>query len=232
MFFEESANVIKMNEQNRKICINITKQMMEYPCAKVFLEPMEPGELDVIKSPQDLTSILSRLENSSYQTVDVWEQDVSSIWYNAEKYYGSQSFMFILASALCKRFNKLKTSLDIQKFESWTKHYFELEAKIYTLTKSPPEQFKEYVPASLIEETVNEPFTEKDLSALEKALKALQKPNDLNVYYNVLRRYMPKIDIHAEPVSVDIREFPNQALHRLKKYAMKRHQEIGKPYPS
>ena len=92
MFFDQQTETLQMTPERREICLNITKKMMNYPCAKCFLEPVDPSEreyLEIIKSPQDLTSILSRLENSNYQTVDSWEQDVNLIWYNAEKFNGS-----------------------------------------------------------------------------------------------------------------------------------------------
>lgn len=105
MYFDQQNEPLQMNEERRQICLSITRKMMDYQCAKCFLEPVDPSEiqyLEIIKSPQDLTSILSRLENSLYQTVDSWKQGENLIWYNAEKLNGSDSYIFILASQLIK----------------------------------------------------------------------------------------------------------------------------------
>lgn len=235
MYFDQEVEPLPMDERRRQICLDITKKMMDYPCAKCFLEPVDPSEkeyLAIIKSPQDLTSILSRLENSNYQTVDSWEQDVNLIWYNAEKFNGSNSYIFILASQLAKRFNNIKKAIDIERLENWTKLFYKLEAQLDSLMKSSPPPAKEYFPADSEEEVSDEKFTETDLSALKNALKALTKSSDTLYFCNVLKRYAPNVDINAEPLSIDIRDLPNHTLHLLKEYAVKRHKEIGKPYPS
>ncbi|OHT16875.1 Bromodomain containing protein [Tritrichomonas foetus] len=235
MFFEAQYNQLPMNERRRQMCLRLTKQMMEYPCAKCFLEPVDPDEVEylrVIKSPQDLTSILSRLENNQYKSVDLWEQDVNLIWYNAEKFNGSHSYIFILASALAKRFSKIKRVVDIERLEDWTKWFFEFEARLDTLTKSSPPKARKHFPAALVREATKVPFTEEEFTALDKALKDLTTPNDLLYLNNILRHHASKIDINAEPVSVDLRELPNQALHLMKEYSMKRFQEMGKTYPA
>lgn len=235
MFFDQKNETLQMNEKRRQICLSITKKMMEYPCAKCFLEPVDPSEkeyLEIIQSPQDLTSILSRLENNLYETVDAWEQDVNLIWYNAEKFNGSDSYIFILASQLAKRFNKLIKEIDIERIECWMKYFYDLEAHLDTLMKSSPPKTKEYFPVDVENDDTDQKFTENDLSALDKALKNLTKPSDLLYFNNVLKRYVPIVDINAEPVSVDIRDLPNKTLRLLKDYAVKRHKEIGKPYPT
>lgn len=236
MFFDKQVNEpLEMDEKRRQVCLSITKKMMDYPCAKCFLEPVDPSEkeyLEIINTPQDLTSILSRLENSLYKTVDAWEQDVNLIWYNAEKFNGSDSYIFILASQLAKRFNKLIKVIDIEKVEYWMKYFYELEAHLDSLMKSSPPKTKEYFPVDMENDDTEHKFTENDLTALEKALKSLTKPSDLLFFNNVLKRYVPIVDINAEPVAVDIRDLSNQTLRLLKDYAVKRHKEIGKPYPT
>ena len=236
MFNDPSSSVqLPMTERRRQFCLEITKQMMTYPCAQCFVEPVDPDETDylaVIQSPQDLTTILSRLETKQYETVDLWEQDVNLIWYNAEKFNGTQSYYFSLASALAKRFQKIKRVIDIERLEKWTKEFYDLELKLNTLLKSAPDIIKGALPDNLVNDTKNTDFSEDEYSALDKALKLLSKPSDLLFLNNVLRNFAPKININNEPMSVDLRDLPNKALHLMKDYSMKRLQELGEPYPT
>lgn len=83
----------RMAKKTRAICIDIMDKLMKLPCAKVFLDPVDPVKdnvpnyFQVIKHPIDLKTINKRLLNGDYPGVSQWDKDMNYVWNNAEKFY-------------------------------------------------------------------------------------------------------------------------------------------------
>jgi hypothetical protein len=232
-----------MDPKQKEICIEITKKLAEYPCASCFAEPFdmpepEPGvkssnrSFEVISSSRDLATILKRLQNNEYQSVSDWDRDVSLIWYDAEKFNGRCSCVFLLAQALSRHFQKLKRRV-IDSLEDWIKAVVSTEKKMANLMRSAPGQAKRFLPAQVIGHNPGEEaFSEEDYSALLKAVRSLSRASDKLFVRNLLVTFMPNVNIDDEYLNVDLRELPTEALALMKDRAVRRFQELNREYPT
>ena len=90
--------------------------MQNSPCCKIFIEPVDPTvEQDmvdyftIIQDPQDIQTILKRINDNYYQTYEQWEKAMTLVFDNAIKFYGGADRLIELnmAKVMKKKFLKL-----------------------------------------------------------------------------------------------------------------------------
>ena len=226
-----------MTPERRDLCIHITQKLMTYPCAKFFLEPVDPKNApkyyDIIKCPQDLSSILKRLENNEYNYVGHWKRDIELIWYNAEKYNGSQSEINLLAQSLADHFHRKVKILHIQNISEWTSATYNLAKIMLSTTATPPPSIRKDFPSELFADNARV-FSDGEFRGLLTALKFLHKPSDRMHIFSILEKYdsqtyMESIIKYSAPI--DLRNLSTQSLLALQLYARERFKEDNRPYP-
>ncbi|KAH0786329.1 CAMK family protein kinase [Histomonas meleagridis] len=108
---------IDFNSAMMDECKDITKILIDNPVSSLFREPVDtdlyPEYKNYIKHPMDLGTVLSKLNNNKYSSVQQWHSDIELIWSNCEKFNGKDAFKYyiqelkrILAKE-CQRFDPL-----------------------------------------------------------------------------------------------------------------------------
>lgn len=223
----------------KKRCLEIMDRLMERPCAKLFLTPVDPvaEKLDnyysIIKHPVDLSLIRNNLEEDKYSGVTNWANDMSYIWGNAEKLNGKDSPVYVLAAELRRAFRKEHKKLKGQRIQKWTKIVSSLKDKLDGTLDTPPDIVSPY---AIISEMVNdsepEDFNESELSNFISATTFLNTPQDLRKMASILKRHNPEIDLEKQKFCVDVNVLSTLALTELRDYATKRLADLKIPYPS
>ena len=225
---------MSMSEPRRQACMKITRKLMQFPCARIFLHPVDTtGKTDyndVIKSPQDLTSIYSRLVKKEYPTVESWEHDLVLIWYNCERYNGHDSVPYLLAQRLNDHYKKLRERYLIYTFPLWFTQLSQLKTKLDKFVAYPPPQTKGKMPLLTLPRERSSQFRENDYQLLYKNLQKMKSPADTLYFVNIFYRNEPQIAALEDPLSVDLRTLSYESLMELKRYTRKRCQEMGLKY--
>ncbi|KAH0789523.1 Bromodomain containing protein [Histomonas meleagridis] len=204
---------------------------MEEPLGKCLIE-YGADEIpdEVLPTLTNLKVIQERLQRNQYNTIEDWDRDVQMILYNVEKYYGNNSYFFIVAQQFTHYFNKQKEKVYRLGIEGWTRQFINLQLKISDLISKPPPSVSKNYPKTFLKSIKPQEFSENDLTSLLEDIKKLpkQKSNDLLFFNNVFRHYDTELDIFNEPLRVDLRKLPVEALTEIKKYVHKRIEETSK----
>jgi hypothetical protein len=150
------------------------------------------------------------------------------VYYNPEKYWSRNSYNFILAEELSRKFRKLRRQFNLDTCAGWTRTWVRLEKRLNDLLANPPKVTKGYLAATRVEDV----FPEDEYVALLKALPRLTKSDDLLFFNNVLMVYTPKINYVEDPLFVDLWELPIPALVALTDSAVKNFAEKGRRDPT
>lgn len=227
---------LKMTPERRDICIHITKKLMTYPCAALFLNPVNPNDApkyrEIIQYPQDLSTILHNLEKGIYHYVDNWEKDMKLIWYNAEKYNGSQSDIYILSQCLAEHFQKKIKILDNSHLNLWVSNSYNDAKSLMTISSTLPPSLASKLPQEMIMESIDRPISDAELKALEKALSFLTKSSQKHYIFELLNHYEsknPSFDMYSP---IDLRSLSKETLFALQLFAQEQFRKDNRPYPT
>ena len=93
-----------------KKALSIMKKLAKHPCAKIFLEPVDPGDVpgyyDQIIEHVDISMVNQRLSTNDYTQISEWAHDMKLIWQNSEKYFGNASAQAVLGRELYRLFER------------------------------------------------------------------------------------------------------------------------------
>lgn len=220
-----------------KACLEITKKLRELPGAQLFNEPIGPDQPDyqqyykTIKNPQDLGTILRRLENGEYTSSQQWEKDISQIWSNAEQYNGKDAYVSAIARHMSKHTDKLKRNLYMRKISGWMKNLYIWRDKLDKLLVSPPDgSHMHFIPETPYVPPSYPPFSSHDLDCLIEASRSFYKNDDLlNIIKIVDADAAQSIEVENRVINVDT--LPPRTLYGLKQYFKKRLADIKEKYP-
>ena len=223
----------------KKLCLDITKKLRNHPCASIFNEPVnnkDPTLRDYfkkIRNPQDLGSIYDRLLSDEYTSVTQWENDINTVWSNAETYNGANSTVGWIANYLSSVFQKLKAPLDMHNTTNWTRQVYSLTDKLDHYFIDCPDLLQDAIPQNFnqAEEYILPSFSSKDISAFIKASEILNSPQDTAAICKILSKYAPKTNLSKDNIIVDVNNLSKVALHALRDYFKKKLVELRIPYP-
>jgi hypothetical protein len=232
------VNQAQVKAEMFRICREITQDLRQFPGAQLFNEPVNPEQLAIpnyykkVKNPQDLGSILERLNRGEYADVKIWERDVNTVWINAELYNGKESYVAAIAQEMNKRFRRLKQRLDMKKLSGWMKNLHATQAKLDKLLMSPPGGVSPIFPVGPVS-MANQyaPFSSHELDCFVEASRVCFKPDDYAQITKILQSE-PQIETGADDCKVNVDELSPKALHRLRDFFKKRIQQMGQTYPS
>lgn len=220
-----------------KICREITEELRQYPGAQLFNEPVKPEQAGVpnyykkVKNPQDLGTILDRLNRGEYTDVKNWERDINTVWGNADLYNGKDSFVSIIAHHMSKRFTKLKERLEMKKISGWMKHLYLYRERLDRLLLSPPSGVGPIFPIGRVtssEEYV--PFSGHELDCLIEASHVFFRQDDLAQISKILQGEA-QVAVESEDFVINVDDLSPKTLHRLRDFFKKRFHQLGQTYP-
>ncbi|OHT06709.1 Bromodomain containing protein [Tritrichomonas foetus] len=221
-----------------KICKEITEELSRYPGAELFKEPVNPDHQTApnyykkIKNPQDLGSIIDRLDRGEYSDVKSWERDMNTIWQNAELYNGKDSYVSVIAHHMAGQFSIMKKRLEMKKISGWMKYLYLSREKLDRLLLSPPSGVGTIFPIRRQSSDVEyAPFSSRELDCLIEASRYFYKPDDMLQMTKILMsENLPTNE--SENMIVNIDELSPKALHNLRDYFKKKLHQLGQEYPS
>lgn len=229
----------KISPEQQKLCIDITMALKQSPGAEMFNEPVDPKKQNApnyykkIRNPQDLGTILRRIEASEYESVTQWELDINTVWSNAVTYNGEGSYVGNLAQHMARHFRKLKRPLDYFSVTGWTKHIYNLRQEFDKLLAQAPQSVGP-ITTKITKQSalLIEPLSNKELSLLIKASQLINEPQDVEAVSAILKKHEPKtIDLSQKYCVLDVNNLSNASLHELRNYYKKQCAERSIPYP-
>lgn len=233
MMNRENANQAEL----LRICREITIELRQYPGARLFNEPVNPEQQSVpnyykkVKNPQDLGTILDRLEHGEYTDIKLWEKDINLVWLNAELYNGKESYVSVIAHHMQRHFSKLKKRLEMKKISGWMKFLYFSREKLDRLLLSPPSNIGPIFP---IHRQINSqeyaPFSNRELDCLIEASRFCFKPEDLMQISKILQTDT-NFHIENDDMVINVDNMPPKTLHLLRNYFKKRLIQLGAEYP-
>jgi hypothetical protein len=220
-----------------KVCREITEELRRYPGAQLFNEPVKLEHnqsakyYKKIKNPQDLGSILERLNRGEYTDIKNWERDIATIWSNADIYNGKDSYVSVIAHHMAKRFAKLKERLELKKISGWMKHLYLWREKLDRLLLSPPSGVGPIFPIGRITPASDyAPLTPHELDCLVEASRAFFKAEDVTQVAKILAGES-QLAAESDDMVINVDLLAPKTLCRLREYFKKRLQQMGQTYP-
>lgn len=218
-------------------CTEITKKLLKLPGAALFSKPVNTNNPEfkdytkLVRNPQDLGTILKKLENNEYQNPQQWEKDVALVWSNAETYNGKGTYPALIAQHMSKQCEKLKKTLIMCKISGWMKNLFIWRDKLDKLLVSPPRGSTirifpeiEYKPPKY------DKFTPKEMESFIIASRQMTRPDDVKCIAKILDLHPNNAD-EDDTVVLNIDNLQPRTLHALRDFFMKRYAEMNEPYP-
>ena len=217
-----------------KLCIKITKSLInEHPASSVFSNPVDESYIDyykIISNPQDLGTILKRLNNNEYKSVSKWEEDINTVWSNAEKYNGKNSFVNFLAIHLAQEFKHYKKKLDIMNIEKWSEYVYGLKKEFDITIEQCPDSLQHIIP----KETKNllPDFTAREMSNFMKASEMVTGKDDIEEVLQIIAKNEPKIKLDDKQNIIEVNNLSSNTLHKIRDYYKLQLIKSGKFYPN
>ena len=228
----------KIPKRTLAICIDIMEKLMKLPCAKVFLDPVDPVKdnipnyPNVIKHPIHLKLINKRLQHNEYSGISHWDKEMNLIWNNAEKFFQKNSYMAILANELHKHYVKEYQRIKLQRLAKWSRVVFSFKSKLEKLFETIPPVVGAI--AQFPERNGNDkmkPFSEEELNVFIRMTLYLKNPNDSRKMAQIVQYFQPEIKFDALENEIDVNDINVKTLYALRDYVTYRLAEMNLEYP-
>lgn len=211
-------------EDVMKICLEITKELKEHPSTFLIREPIKKESqygdyYEVVKNPIFLSTIISRLENNEYQSVEHWQKDVEQIKLDLKLYFHDDYFyniyineMFDVFQMLLKKLPPLGMNKIASKVNSKIK-------KVNELCDAPPPGMREMFPEGIVyTETDMKPFTEEDESLLVSELNSLSSTEDNLEVLQIMDFFRVKRKLNGKYYEIDVSHLSDEAKMYLRSF--------------
>jgi hypothetical protein len=135
---------IPWTDIQRQRCITITQKLINAPISLYFRTPVDPvrdaapGYHDKVKKPMDLGTVLQKLCDGKYASLERWKEDVAQIWKNANLYNGDGSLVDSLARELNDLFKHYCESIPKSDSEKWLFSLRKSQAKLERYIQARP----------------------------------------------------------------------------------------------
>lgn len=228
----------KLSKEQQRLCIEITAALKAFPGAEMFNEPVDPKKQNApnyfkkIRNPQDLGTIMHRIEAYEYESVTQWEQDINTVWSNAVTYNGEGSYVAILAQHMASHFVKLKKPLDYFNVTGWTKHIYNLRQEFdRLLSQAPPSLGPITTKLGKTPSILVEPMTSKEICQIIEASQMINQPQDVDAIAQIIKKNEPKANIEQDVAIFDVNNLSPITLHEMRNYYKKQCIERNLTYP-
>ena len=207
------------------------KEIMEHPISSVFHRQFSENQSST------LSSVLSRLESSSYLSIENWKEDVASIWEAAIQTpeLGCSAGLAVLNE--CKRlFSKLCRYVDDSDMASWCSEVEKLTSNQVVLSTSCPTAIRQCISEAPefreIERTVAlEPMSKEELNAFLKASTMITDEVALDEMLQIVNERQSRLAARGKEVWIDATKLKYQTITALKDYMKRILESQGQSYP-
>lgn len=221
-----------METEDLRWCIKILEDLINRPCAKPFINPIddtEPGYENYykrIKSPVFLSTIQEKLLTNEYTDIEDMNHDISILVKNTERYHGKTDVRTAMAHGMQKYFYRLFQEKALLNSKNWISRVTELQEKVDNLVQNAPPVLKEKCKTTI---TIP-PFPSLKVHEVEKIMKMAEKlteKKDVHRMLEIIVNNHREILITAKDMEIDISRLNNVTLNLLKNYIDKRFFELG-----
>lgn len=217
-----------------ELCISITKSLIDnHPGSSMFSKPVDETVLNyyrVISNPQDLGTILKRLNDNVYKSISEWEEDVNTVWSNAEKYNGKNSFVNLLAEHLSREFQHYKKKLDIMDPRVWTNYVYELQNEFEETIEQCPKSLGNIIKNVSLHNLPN--FTAKEMTNFLKASEMVNTKENIEKIEKIIKKNEPNLKLFNDVNILDVNSLSPCTLHKIRDYYRVQLTKSGKHYPN
>ncbi|EAY23262.1 Bromodomain containing protein [Trichomonas vaginalis G3] len=180
--------------------LKVTRKMYENPAFALFRDPVDPatpGYYQSIKNPQDISSILGRLEKGQYLSFEKWRDDVKQIFTNCRKFNDQFEDLVDYANQCQAIFEKYMKELPPLTMSLMSTEMLSQIDKLQKLFKNPPKAIKEILPKDnkYTHDQLN--MQDSDKSKLLERINNFSSPDDILRVTHIMEYFkIPKNSEH------------------------------------
>lgn len=229
-----------IDENFRTEAIAIMDRLISHPAAAYFINEIVPGVdtdpdyYNYVTNPQDLTTIKNRLINKQYTDKYKWYEDVETVWYNAEKYNGTDSYMAVVAREMRRRFEKERKRFCCDSTQLWLSEFNRLRLKCEALVRFSPKKVANNIHEAFLLPIPNTRpinLSDHELHCLKLALEMLKGDVVSKELTRIVRERQPDVDISSTLITLDYGILNTDTLLAIKEYVKNSLEKQGKKYP-
>ena len=205
-----------MKASEKRAALHATKELMSHPVAKIFCDP------DI--SPA-LPSVLTRLTDNQYDSIDAWAKDIDSVWENALQRAPDQPNVANIVN-LCRKLTlKARRRVDALGVSGWFSQLAAVRRKQLRLAASSPDVVRRVVgdaPDFRAMEGLDflseGPMTEKRLKEFMLDTNSVESETQLAEMLYIVKDRQPEIDCRGTEVWIDLTKLKYQTIWALDEY--------------
>lgn len=213
-------------------CVKILENLIDRPCAKPFVNPIDDKEEGCetyykrIKSPIFLSTIQEKILTNEYSSLDDIKHDISIIVKNTERFFSKSSFQSAMAREMEKQFNHLIEKEEYGNQKVWINKIIELQEKIEQVIRDAPQIVKSHC-KTISSIPAFPPVKAEEIDNLIKKTEKLKDKKDVHKMLEIMLDIHPEIQITSKEMEIDISEDDKAAYWLLHEYVEKRFKELG-----
>lgn len=125
-------------------CRKITQNIWDMPVSEPFHEKVDPvreqapNYYEKIRRPMELRTVLEKLDNGQYPTVEKWREDMLLIWKNAMTYNEAGNPIHEIAAELNVLFKRESENVPRTDIEAWVMRCKKVQKKMMDMTEMRP----------------------------------------------------------------------------------------------
>lgn len=197
-------------KRSMALCKRIVNDLLKLKFANIFAAPVDwkalniPDYPNIIKNPMDLGTVMAKLDEGKYDSVDSFVEDVQLIWNNAKTFNPPKTDVYIIASNFENAFRKKLNSVLREKKNSQKRAESYVSPVKATRRKSRPKA----------------QFSDSDKEKLRRDLSNLSESE-----------LVPVVDIiggtlgHEDAFEIDVEAYDVATLKKLRAYVRNIHQK-------
>jgi hypothetical protein len=225
----------------RERALQLMDDLMSHPCTLPFHDPVDrteppPGYFNVIRSPENLANVRSRLQSGQFASIDDWYSSLEAVWQNAEIYYGKTSHYGIVA-AFCRQLcSGMKKDVEEPSLKNWCSEVTRLRQKSLNLGGNPPGRVLGI--AQTLPDYRRFPhekqilvLSNQDLKDFELAASHVSDEGRMRDMLEIVRDCQPRLDCAGKEVWLDLTKLTVTTILVLREYLQGYFEEQGLRYP-
>ena len=209
-----------------QICIQIVDDLLEHPLFSVFRDPIDPiaDEIPdypkIVKNPQDLSTIRSRLVSGQYMRIEDFNRDMLLCFTNCILFNQRDTTYGEIAVYAMELYKKKVRNLLVPTPLEYATRINKYSRKLHDILKSAPPSV--YRPMQNILNKTTSTTPEKfDLGELSAALSTMKNKTDIFNISQILSNFDIKFD-SKDSAFLSLSNLPQRAIEMLQKYAIER----------
>lgn len=226
-----------MDKKEITWCIKILENLIDRPCAKPFVNPIDDKEEGCelyykrIKNPIFLSTIQEKLLTNEYTDLNDIKHDISVIVKNTERFFGKLNYQSSMAHEMEKQFNHLIEKEEYNNQKIWISKIVELQEKVEKVIRDAPPIVKSHC-KTITTIPSYPPMKADEIDNLIKMTEQLKDKKDVHKMLEIVLDVHPEIQITSKEMEIDIGLLDRSALWLLQDYVDKRFKELGIDWPN